>query len=95
MWLAHPLDADKMTDRRGYEYEIRKSKVHSAMQTVLNPVLLAMREISSIRHGTDAIRLLLDEDTDVLGEYIRAVREGDNAEIEATDATQGHLKRGV
>jgi putative protease len=95
MWLAHPLDAEKMTDRRGYEYAIIKSRVQSEMQTVLNPVLLAMREISSIRHSVDAVRLLLREDTGVLGEYIRAVREGEHAKIEAPGATQGHLKRGV
>jgi len=95
MWLAHPLDADRMTDRLGYTYNVRRITVESGLQAVLSPVLLAMREIASIRHGVDAVRLLADGDTDALPEYIRAAREGTNAEIRVPDATQGHLKRGV
>lgn len=95
MWLAHPLYAERMSDRRGYQYTIRKVKVKSELQTVLNPVLLAMRELSTVRFGVDAIRLLLDDDAGVLSEYVHAAQEGINAEISARNTTQGHLKRGV
>ena len=95
MWLAHPLHSKRMADRQGYEYEIRKIRAQSELQTVLNPVLLAMRELSGVRLGVDAVRLLLDNDVGMLKEYIYAVRGGTDVQIPVLNATQGHLKRGV
>jgi len=97
MWLAHPLDAQTMTDRRGYTYGIQKRKVSYEMQVVLNPVLLVMRDITPIREGVDAVRLILetDSDTAIVSEYVRAVREGDAVHTGYRDTTQGHLRRGV
>ena len=67
--------------------------MQSEVRVVENPVLLAMREIKSIRHGTDAVRLLLGEDTSVLPEYIRAVREGDDAAISAKGRDAGTFEK--
>lgn len=95
MWLAHPVPSDRMRDRRGYEYRIQKIKVQSELYAVLNPVLLAIREISLISRSVDAARLILLDETDVLPVYLKAVREQSNAEIIRQNTTQGHLKRGV
>jgi U32 family peptidase len=96
MWLAHPLPNGEMRDRRGYTYRIRRIRAAAELTAIQNPVLLAMREIASIRHSVDAIRLLADGyEDETIEEYIRAVREGRDAEIIRKDASQGHLKRGV
>lgn len=96
MWRTAPLPGDSMKDRRGYAYRIRRIQAAGELTAILNPVLLAMRETASIRHGVDAIRLLLDGyEEDIVNEYIRAVREGRDAEIIRKNTTQGHLKRGV
>ncbi len=95
MWLAHPLSADSMRDRRGYGYRIRKIKADSELTAVLNPVLLAIREINGIRHSADALRLILTDETDVVPAYMQAVREQRDLEAIRENATQGHLKRGV
>lgn len=95
MWLAHPLPSGRMRDRRGYQYRIQKIKAESELYAVLNPVLLAIREIGSIRRSVDAVRLILTDERDVVPVYIKAVREQTDAEIIRENATQGHLKRGV
>ncbi len=96
MWLAHPLPMGGMKDRRGYAYRVRRIRAAGELTAVLNPVLLAMREVSSVRHGTDAVRLLLDEyREDIVRAYIHAVRQGGDADIHLENTTQGHLKRGV
>jgi putative protease len=95
MWLAHPLPADRMSDRRGYRYRIQTIKAHSEIYAVLNPVLLAIRETGGIRYGADAVRLILDAEQDVLPVYLEAIREQRDAEFILENTTQGHLKRGV
>ena len=95
MWLAHPMPSDRMRDRRGYEYRIQKIKVQSELYAVLNPVLLAVREISSISRSVDTARLILLDEKDVLPVYVKAVREQREAEMNRQNTTQGHLKRGV
>lgn len=94
MWLAHPLSADRMRDRRGYEYRIQRITAQSDLFVVLNPVLLAIRETGGIRRSVDAVRLILTHEEDVLPVYLEAVREQRDVDIRQ-NATQGHLKRGV
>ena len=97
MWLAHPLQRDTMTDRKGYTYSVHTYHTPRMLQSIQNPVCLCVHDLNGVRDKIDRVRLLADDPEDLImvREYRNAIDRGENPEKYPQGCTQGHLKRGV